>query len=72
MKISRAAFSVLVKFAGLYEVVREVLQKIDEFTLIDNSKELGLSLITFEDAGIELDPFMKTHLFNSAELAFAT
>lgn len=42
MKISRAAFSVLVKFAGLYEVVREVLQKIEEFTLIDNSKDQGL------------------------------
>ena len=41
MKISRAAFSVLVKFSGLYEAVREVLQKIEEFILIDNSKEQG-------------------------------
>ncbi len=28
-------------------------------------RKLGLSLITFEDANIELDPFMRTHPFET-------
>ena len=33
--------------------------------LVDIKRKLGLSLITFEDASIELDPFSKAHPFET-------
>ena len=44
---------------------KAIFSFLDSSLFQETKKKLGLSLITFEDASIELDPFCKTHLFET-------